>query len=83
MEAFGYNYKHVLPHGSYLINLGNPDAYVPLYIISQLILKFIDARSEKRKTSYDCFLDDLVRCEQTGISLYNFQYASYLFLTSH
>jgi AP endonuclease-1 len=43
----------VLPHGSYLINLGNPD-------------------TDKRKKSYDAFLDDLVRCEQLGISLYNF-----------
>ncbi|WP_187759735.1 deoxyribonuclease IV [Thiospirochaeta perfilievii] len=25
MEEFGYNASHVLPHGSYLINLGNPD----------------------------------------------------------
>ncbi|KIK73031.1 hypothetical protein PAXRUDRAFT_21305 [Paxillus rubicundulus Ve08.2h10] len=25
MNEFGYDSKHVLPHGSYLINLGNPD----------------------------------------------------------
>ena len=28
MENFGYDLKHVLPHGSYLVNLGNPDKYV-------------------------------------------------------
>lgn len=25
MNAFGYDPKHVLPHGSYLVNLANPD----------------------------------------------------------
>ncbi|KAJ7684281.1 xylose isomerase-like protein [Mycena polygramma] len=48
-----YNPSHILPHGSYLINLGNPD-------------------SEKRQKSYDCFLDDLKRCESLGLLLYNF-----------
>jgi AP endonuclease 1 len=28
MESFGYDYKQILPHGSYLVNLGNPDKYV-------------------------------------------------------
>jgi AP endonuclease-1 len=27
MLAFGYEAAHVLPHGSYLVNLGNPDSY--------------------------------------------------------
>ncbi|KAJ7142105.1 xylose isomerase-like protein [Mycena crocata] len=49
----GYDPRHILPHGSYLINLGNPDA-------------------EKRQKSYDCFLDDLKRCEALGLLLYNF-----------
>ncbi|KAG9024848.1 hypothetical protein FS842_005387 [Serendipita sp. 407] len=53
MDTFGYDLKHVLPHGSYLVNLGNPD-------------------KEKREKSYECFLDDLQRCEQVGIGLYNF-----------
>jgi AP endonuclease-1 len=43
----------MLPHGSYLVNLGNP-------------------AEEKRQKSYDCFLDDLQRCEAFGIGLYNF-----------
>lgn len=42
----------ILPHASYLINLGNPDA-------------------AKRKQSYEAFEDDLLRCEQLGIGLYN------------
>ncbi|KAJ7310624.1 xylose isomerase-like protein [Mycena albidolilacea] len=53
LTDYGYDPRHVLPHGSYLINLGNPDA-------------------EKRQKSYDCFLDDLQRCESLGLLLYNF-----------
>ncbi|KAI4836450.1 DNA-(apurinic or apyrimidinic site) lyase 1 [Plasmodium brasilianum] len=43
----------ILPHGSYLINLANPD-------------------KEKREKSYMSFLDDIKRCEQLKIKLYNF-----------
>ncbi|KAI5451430.1 DNA-(apurinic or apyrimidinic site) lyase [Naganishia albida] len=50
--GLGYDPNYILPHGSYLINLGQPDA-------------------TKRETSYKCFLDDLQRCEQLGIKLYN------------
>ncbi|EIW61189.1 AP endonuclease [Trametes versicolor FP-101664 SS1] len=53
MKTFGYSPSHILPHGSYLVNLGNPD-------------------SEKREKSFTCFLDDLKRCEQLGLHLYNF-----------
>ncbi|KAF6747645.1 xylose isomerase-like protein [Ephemerocybe angulata] len=53
MKEYGYGPKHVLPHGNYLINLGNPDA-------------------AKRAKSYDCFLDDLRRCEALGLKYYNF-----------
>ncbi|KAG2121936.1 xylose isomerase-like protein [Suillus clintonianus] len=53
MQEFRYSSKHVLPHGSYLVNLGNPD-------------------EEKRQKSFNCFLDDLQRCEQLGLELYNF-----------
>ena len=31
-------------------------------------------RREKREKSYVCFLDDLKRCEELGLQLYNFQY---------
>ncbi|KAL1740167.1 xylose isomerase-like protein, partial [Schizophyllum fasciatum] len=53
LREHGYSPDHILPHGSYLVNLGNPDA-------------------EKRAKSYDCFVDDLKRCEQLGLTLYNF-----------
>ncbi|KAI0316342.1 xylose isomerase-like protein, partial [Amylostereum chailletii] len=53
LKAFGYSPSHVLPHGSYLVNMGNPDA-------------------EKREKSYQCFVDELKRCEQLGLELYNF-----------
>lgn len=45
--------KHVLPHGSYLVNLAQPEP-------------------EKAEQAYNCFLDDLQRCEALGIRLYNF-----------
>ncbi|KAH9832888.1 AP endonuclease [Rhodofomes roseus] len=53
MKTFGYSASHILPHGSYLVNLGNPD-------------------EKKREQSYECFLDDLKRCEELGLHLYNF-----------
>lgn len=59
MKQFSYDPKHILPHGSYLINLGNPDP-------------------DKRQQSYECFLDDLQRCDQLGLLLYNFHPGSTL-----
>ncbi|KAI0028474.1 xylose isomerase-like protein, partial [Vararia minispora EC-137] len=53
LEAFGYDHAHVLPHGNYLMNMGNADA-------------------EKREKSYECFVDELKRCEELGLTLYNF-----------
>ncbi|KAF9040461.1 AP endonuclease [Hymenopellis radicata] len=53
LEEHGYDARHVLPHGSYLINLGNP-------------------HTEKREKSYECFVDDLRRCAQLGLVVYNF-----------
>ncbi|GJE97725.1 AP endonuclease [Phanerochaete sordida] len=53
LDEFGYDCRHVMPHGNYLINLGNPD-------------------DDKRAKSYSCFVDDLKRCEQLGLLLYNF-----------
>lgn len=60
IEMFHSNCKHehyngrtdLLPHGSYLINLGNPDA-------------------AKRAQAQESFEDDLKRCEQLGVGLYN------------
>lgn len=47
--------RHILPHGSYLVNLAQED-------------------KAKAKQAYDSFLEDLLRCEALGITLYNFQY---------
>ncbi|CDZ98822.1 Major apurinic/apyrimidinic endonuclease/3'-repair diesterase APN1 [Phaffia rhodozyma] len=53
-KKFSYNPKRdMLPHGSYLVNLANPE-------------------SSKREKSYECFIDDIKRCESLGIGLYNF-----------
>lgn len=45
--------KHVLPHGSYLVNLAQADA-------------------AKAEQAYTSFIDDLRRCDELGIGLYNF-----------
>lgn len=52
-KAHNFDMSKVLPHGSYLVNMGNPDP-------------------EKREKSYAAFLDELKRCEELGIQLYNF-----------
>lgn len=51
-KLHNFDSEKILPHGSYLINLGNPD-------------------EEKRKKSYISFIDDLKRCDELGIVLYN------------
>jgi len=81
MKEYGYAPRYILPHGSYLINLGNPDKFVvplisPLFFFGNLNLIPWLVDSEKREKSYGCFLDDLRRCEQLGLTVYNFQYAS-------
>ncbi|ODQ82690.1 hypothetical protein BABINDRAFT_11075 [Babjeviella inositovora NRRL Y-12698] len=43
----------ILPHGQYMINLGNPEP-------------------EKEAKSYESFVDELKRCEQLGVGMYNF-----------
>lgn len=51
--------EHALPHGSYLVNLAQPD-------------------EAKATQAYTTFVDDLRRCEQLGIRLYNFHPGSTL-----
>ncbi|KAF0695504.1 Aste57867_13697 [Aphanomyces stellatus] len=53
MKAFGYTPNDVVPHGSYLLNCGSPDA-------------------ETLRKSREGLLDEVRRCEQLGLSLYNF-----------
>ena len=47
-------HRHVLPHGSYLVNLAQMEP-------------------DRAEQAYECFVDDLRRCEALGIQLYNFQ----------
>ena len=77
MQEFGYSSKYVLPHGSYLINLGNPDEYEFPQLFIYIWWQESNS-SEKRRKSFNCFLDDLQRCEQLGLELYNFQWARHL-----
>lgn len=59
-DKYGYNPRtDILPHGSYMINLANPD-------------------KTKEENAYVSFLDDLKRCEQLNIGLYNFHPGSAL-----
>ena len=53
-ELVSHEYRHVLPHGSYLVNLAQKEP-------------------DKAKQAYDNFVDDLKRCDELGIKLYNFQ----------
>src|SRR5699024_5626278 len=50
---FGYSLDHIMPHGSYLINLGH-------------------AEKSKLQKSRNAFLNEMQRCEQLGIKLFNF-----------
>ena len=52
MRVAGIKPEHVLPHGSYLINLANPS-------------------KAKQARAVSCLLDDLKRCRQLGLPLYN------------
>lgn len=55
----GFDPKYVLPHDSYLINLGNSE-------------------EEALVKSRNAFLDEMVRCQQLGLSLMNFHPGSHL-----
>lgn len=55
----GFKPQQILPHDSYLINLGHPEA-------------------EGLTKSRDAFLDEMMRCEQLGLSLLNFHPGSHL-----
>lgn len=50
----------MLPHGSFLINMANPSKAIHNVAV------------EKRNRAFSNFMDDLKRCEQLGIKLYNF-----------
>jgi len=56
---FGFNSDQILPHDSYLINLGSPE-------------------SDKLAKSRHAFEDEMVRCNQLGLTLLNFHPGSHL-----
>lgn len=53
LAAGDFQPSHVVPHGSYLINLGSPN-------------------EETRTKSRVAFLDEMRRCQQLGLTMYNF-----------
>lgn len=59
LDESGIAPKHVLPHDSYLINLGHPE-------------------EEKRRKSFDAFVDEVERCMQLGLDRLNFHPGSHL-----
>ncbi|HCM1918581.1 TPA: deoxyribonuclease IV [Salmonella enterica subsp. salamae serovar 28:r:e,n,z15] len=58
-EKYHFSAAQILPHDSYLINLGHPV-------------------SEALEKSRDAFLDEMLRCEQLGLTLLNFHPGSHL-----
>ncbi|MCK4823176.1 deoxyribonuclease IV [bacterium] len=55
----GFSVDHILPHDSYLINLGSPE-------------------KNGLQKSREAFLDEMQRCEQLGLKMFNFHPGSYL-----
>ncbi|MEM6160833.1 deoxyribonuclease IV [Erwinia sp. P6884] len=58
-EKYHYTSAQILPHDSFLINLGHPE-------------------EEALEKSRAAFLDEIVRCQQLGLSLLNFHPGSHL-----
>lgn len=59
IEKVGIDPSHILPHDSYLINLGHPT-------------------KEGIDKSRNAFIDEMLRCEQLGLSLLNFHPGAHL-----
>ncbi|CAL4042447.1 deoxyribonuclease IV [Buchnera aphidicola] len=59
-NKFNYQAHQILPHGSYLINLGHPD-------------------NDLLKKSRYAFLDEIIRCHDLGLILFNFHPGSFLY----
>jgi deoxyribonuclease-4 len=58
-DKYGYKSEQILPHDSYLINLGHPE-------------------TEALEKSRLAFIDEMMRCQQLGLSLLNFHPGSHL-----
>ena len=59
IKEVGIDPKYILPHDSYLINLGNAD-------------------EDKRKQSFEAFVDELKRCNELGLLYLNMHPGSHL-----
>ncbi|KAG6819439.1 hypothetical protein H0H93_011866 [Arthromyces matolae] len=73
MKEFKYSSSDVLPHGYNQINLGSPYQYASSTKFISLPHSPSFSISSQREQAYSVFLDDLRRCEQLELSLYNFQ----------
>jgi len=51
-ELHGYSPNHILPHGSYLVNLGSP-------------------KQELREKSFNLLKEELERCRELGLNMFN------------
>ncbi|MEH0673788.1 deoxyribonuclease IV [Vibrio scophthalmi] len=58
-KKYGFTHEQILPHDSYLINLGAPE-------------------EEKLEKSRAAVIDEMLRCQQLGLSLLNFHPGSHL-----
>lgn len=58
-QVLGFDARYILPHDSFLINLGSPDP-------------------AKLSMSRAAFLDEMLRCQQLGLTLLNFHPGSHL-----
>lgn len=58
-QTYQYKPEQILPHDSYLINLGHPE-------------------EEGLAKSRDAFIDEMMRCQQLGLTLLNFHPGSHL-----
>lgn len=59
-NKLNYQENQILPHGSYLINLGHPDY-------------------DLLEKSRNAFLDEIIRCNDLGLVLFNFHPGSHLY----
>lgn len=67
----GFDYRHILPHGQYIVNLGKKPKKRCLRLF--LLKHKANPNEEKRRKALDYFVQDLKCCDQLGIRLFNFQ----------
>lgn len=50
------------------------DASKQVLVHGSYLINMANADEQKREQAFNCFVDDLKRCERLGVGLYNFQY---------